>query len=121
MTRAHWLAALALCAACKQQADPPPPPTGARAAVMPATEVKRAQDACKAYVDKVCGCARTMPALEQPCRLARALPDAVQVGIEVGATADTAERDVRQVQSGVRQIARQCIEQLAKLPAAGCT
>jgi hypothetical protein len=115
-----WLAALALCAACKQQADPPPPPaTGAPA--MPATEVKRAEDACKAYVDKVCGCARTMPALEQPCRLARALPDAVQVSVEVGASTDTAERDVRQVQSGVRKLAKQCIEELARLPAAGCS
>lgn len=114
--RASWLAALALCAACKQQADAPSP-----APAMPATEVKRAQDACKAYVDKVCGCARTMPALEQPCRLARALPDAIQVGIEVGASADTAQRDVRQVQATVRNIARQCIEELARLPAAGCS
>jgi hypothetical protein len=116
--RACWLAALALCAACKQQADPPPPsPTP----VMPATEVKRAQDACKAYVDKVCGCARTMPALEQPCRLARALPDAVQVGVEVGASTDTSQRDGRQVQATVRKIAKQCIEELARLPTAGCS
>ena len=117
--RAPWLAALALCAACKQQADPPPPPAPAPA--LPATEVKRAQDACKAYVDKVCGCAGTMPALEQPCRLARALPDAIQVSLEVGASAETAERDVRQVQAGVRKIAKQCIEELARLPATGCT
>ncbi len=118
MTRlASWLTALALCAACKQQADAPPP---APAPAMPATEVKRAQDACKAYVDKVCGCARTMPALEQPCRLARALPDAVQVGIEVGASAETAERDGKQVQATVRAIAKRCIEDLARLPA-GCT
>lgn len=119
MTRlAPWLAALALCAACKRQADAPPP---SPAPAMPATEVKRAQDACKAYVDKVCGCARTMPALEQPCRLARALPDAVQVGLEVGASTDTAQPDVRQVQATVRAIAKQCIEELARLPAAGCS
>lgn len=119
MTRgAYWLAALALCAACKQQADAPPPPP---APAMPATEVKRAEDACKAYVDKVCGCARTMPALEQPCQLSRALPDAIQVGVEVGASTDTAQRDVRQVQDSVRKIAKECIEELAKLPAAGCS
>lgn len=119
MTRwARWLAALALCAACKQQADAPPPRP---APAMPATEVKRAEDACKAYVDKVCGCARTIPALEQPCRLARPLPDAIQVSVEVGASADTAQRDVRQVQDSVRKIAKQCIEELARLPAAGCT
>jgi hypothetical protein len=120
MHRAPWLAALALCAACKQQADPPPPPP-ARAPGMPATEIKRAQDACKAYVDQVCSCARTVPALEQPCRLARALPDAIQVSLEVGASADTVQRDVRQVQDTVRKIAKQCIEELARLPATGCT
>jgi hypothetical protein len=120
MHRAPWLAALALCAACKQQADPPPPPP-ARAPGMPATEIKRAQDACKAYVDQVCSCARTVPTLEQPCRLARALPDAIQVSLEVGASADTVQRDVRQVQDTVRKIAKQCIEELARLPATGCT
>lgn len=118
--RASWLAALALCAACKQQADAPAP-APAPTPTMPATEVKRAQDACKAYVDKVCGCARTIPALEQPCRDARALPDAVQVGIEVGASADTTQPDVRQVQATVRTIAKQCIEELARLPATGCS
>jgi hypothetical protein len=111
-----WLAILALCAACKKQEAPPPAPVPA----LPASEVKRAQDACQAYVDKVCGCARTMPALEQPCKLARALPDAVQVGLEVGASADSTQRDVRQVQDSVRKIAKECIEQLARLPAAGC-
>ena len=118
MRRASWLAALALCAACKQASDAPAP---APAPSMPATEIKRAQEACHAYVDKVCGCARTMPALEQPCRLARALPDAVQVTVEVGASTDTAQRDVRQVQDAVRKIAKQCIEELARLPATGCS
>ena len=62
-----------------------------------------------------------MPALEQPCKLARALPDAVQVGLEVGASADSTQRDVRQVQDSVRKIAKECIEELARLPAAGCS
>ena len=112
----RWLAILALCAACKKQEASPPAPVPA----LPASEVKRAQDACQAYVDKVCGCARTTPALEQPCKLARALPDAVQVGLEVGASADSTQRDVRQVQDSVRKIAKECIEELARLPAAGC-
>jgi len=113
----RWLAALALCVACKQKAEPPPPP----APVLPATEIKRAQDACHAYVDKVCGCAQTQPALQEPCKLARALPDALQVGLEVGASTDSTRRDVVQTQDSVRKIAKECIEQLAKLPAAGCS
>ena len=55
---------------------------------MPASEVKRGQDACKAYVDKVCACAETVPAMKQPCELAHALPDAIQVGLDVAASPD---------------------------------
>jgi hypothetical protein len=87
---------------------------------LPAAEVKRAREACTAYVDKVCACARSMPALDARCRLARALPDAVQVGLEVGAASDSTQRDVRQVQDSVRKIAKECIEELARLPA-GCS
>jgi D-serine deaminase-like pyridoxal phosphate-dependent protein len=112
----RWLAILALCAACKKQADAPPPPNPR----MPASEVKRAQDACQAYLDKVCACAQTVPAMAQPCKLARAYPDAIQVGLEVGAGTDATRRDAVQTQDSVRKIAKECIEQLAKLPAAGC-
>jgi len=87
---------------------------------MPASEVKRARDACQAYVDKVCACAETVPAMKQPCRLSRALPDAIQVNLEVGASDDTTRRDALQTQDSVRKIVKECIEELAKLPAAGC-
>lgn len=112
----RWLVVLALCAACKKQADAPPPPP----APLPASEIKRAQDACNAYVDKVCACARTVPAMQQPCKLARALPDAIQVGLDVGSSSDSTRRDVLQTQDSVRKIAKECIEELARLPAAGC-
>jgi hypothetical protein len=114
----RWLAlAMSLACACKQKAEPPPAPAPA----LPATEVKRAQDACRAYVEKVCGCATHQPALEEPCKLARALPDALQVGLEVGASTDSTRRDVVQTHDSVRKIAKECIEEMAKLPAAGCS
>jgi hypothetical protein len=114
----RWLAlAVCLACACKQKAEPPPAPAPA----LPQAEVKRAQDACRAYVEKVCGCAATQPALQEPCKLARALPDALQVGLEVGASTDSTRRDVVQTQDSVRKIAKECIEQTAKLPAAGCS
>jgi hypothetical protein len=87
---------------------------------MPATEVKRGQDACRAYVEKVCACAETVPAMKQPCALAHALPDAIQVGLDVAATPDSSRRDVLQAHDSVRKVVNECIEEIAKLPAAGC-
>jgi hypothetical protein len=87
---------------------------------MPASEAKRARDACQAYVDKVCACAEKLPAMKQTCSVARAYPDAIQVDLEVAATEDTSRRDVRQTQQSVRAIVKQCIEAAARLPADGC-
>ena len=115
-----WLLALVACAGCKNDAAPAPAPARDDRPVMPISEVKRGQDACKAYVAKVCACAETMPALAQPCTLARALPEAIQVSLDVAATADSTRRDVVQANDGVRKIVKECIEETAKLPSAGC-
>src|SRR6185295_5269584 len=108
---------LGLLGACKKQSDAPPPPSGP---TMPASEIKRAHDACQTYVDKVCACAKTVPAMQEPCSKARALADAIDVALDVAAGSDSTRRDVRQSEGGVRNIVKECIEQLAKLPAAGC-
>jgi hypothetical protein len=114
---AAWLAALGLAgAACKNHE---PPPT-TNVPVMPVTEIKRGQDACKAYVAKVCGCAETDAALHQPCELARALPDAIEVSLSVATNPDSTRQDVVQAHDSVRKIVKECIEQTAKLAAAGC-
>ena len=115
----RWLLVLVACAGCKRSADAPPPPDPG-VPVMPAGEVKRDQDACKAYVDKVCACAETTPAMQTPCAKARAFPDAMQVSLEIAAAPDTKRRDVLQAHESVRNIAKKCIEETAKLPAAGC-
>jgi alkanesulfonate monooxygenase SsuD/methylene tetrahydromethanopterin reductase-like flavin-dependent oxidoreductase (luciferase family) len=108
--------ALLLCAACKQARDAPPPPPPDRP-VMAASEVKRGQDACRAYVDHVCACARTNPAMRQPCSLARPLLDAIEVAADVGASPESTRRDSLQANDTVRKIVKECIEQSAKLPA----
>jgi len=114
-----WLWILILCAGCKQRADAPPGPP-ASTPVVPASEVKRGQDACKAYVDKVCACADATPALKEACSLARALPDAIQAGLEVTANPESTRRDALQANDSVRKVVKECIEETAKLPAAGC-
>jgi len=118
-----WLWILVLCAGCKKQSDAPPGPPARDLPVIPASEVKRGQDACKAYVDKVCACAEAgpaTPALKEACSLARALPDAVQTGLEVTANPESTRRDALQANDSVRKIVKECIEETAKLPAAGC-
>jgi len=114
----RWLLVVLACVGCKKQAAEPAP--GADLPVMPASEAKRGQDACKAYVDKVCACAETVPAMTQPCALARALPEAIEVGLSVATNPESTRRDVVQSNDSVRKVVKECIEETAKLPAAGC-
>lgn len=116
----RWLVALALLASggCKQQAEAPP--AAAARPVMAASEAKRGQDACKAYVAKVCACAETVAAMKQPCGLARALPEAVDVGLSVAGNPESTRRDVLQANDSVRKVVKECIEETAKLSGAGC-
>lgn len=87
---------------------------------IPAEEVKRDQDACKAYVDQVCACAEKVPAAKPQCDLARAMPDALKLQLELASAADTNKNDILAAQAGVRKAAKACIEETAKLPALGC-
>jgi hypothetical protein len=115
----RWLALTLALAACSRKADAPPAPAADRPA-MAASEVKRGQDACKAYIARVCACAETVPAMRERCQLARPLLDALEVAADVGANADSTRRDSLQANASVRSIIKECIEQAAKLPTAGC-
>lgn len=108
---------LCLLVACKkQEAVPKETPVPQ----LSAAEIQRSSDACKAYVDKVCACAATVPAEQQECGLAKALPDAVRIGIEVSQSPDSKKQDVLGAQDSVRKAVKTCIEHMAKLPSLGC-
>jgi hypothetical protein len=113
----RWIALLALALACKSRDAPPPGPQGP---TMPAAEIKRARESCQAYANQVCACARTVPAMQERCKQARALPEAIDVAIDVAAGSESTRRDVRQIEGSVRNIVKECIEQLARFLAAGC-
>ncbi len=115
----RWAAVLVAVLGCKQ-AEPTAAPAGDDRPVISKAEVVRGQDACKAYVDKVCGCAAQQPDRRKDCELARALPEAMQVGLDVAVTADSTRRDVVQANDSVRKIVAECIQQTAKLANAGC-
>jgi len=115
------LGALGLEAGCKKKGGDDGPAQGSAGDKPPQlapAEVKRAEDACKAYVDKVCAC--TAPAAAEACKLARALPDALRVGLEVAASPDSTRVDVLQANDSIRKTVKECIEQTAKLPSLGC-
>ena len=110
-----WLVVAALAAGCSKSESPPAPEQ--RPAISE-TELARGEDACKAYIAKVCAC--TAPAAKDACTLAKALPDAMRVSLEVARSPDSSARDTALALDGVRKTAKECIEQVAKLPAMGC-
>ncbi len=111
------LAAGLLLGACKQEEAPAPaagpPPIGE-------AEIKRGQDACRAYAAQVCACARTVPAAQEPCKLGQALPDSLDTTVQVSAHPETERRDAVQTAAAVRKLIARCIELTAKLPELGC-
>ena len=109
---------LALASGCKKQEKRAAQEAPAK--MMSADEVKRSEDACKAYVDRVCACAKTVPAAETACRDGQAQPEAMRIALEVASSPDSKPVVVQQSLEGVRKIVKECIEQTAKLPALGC-
>jgi hypothetical protein len=112
------LACLALGGGCKKKAAEGPPPDLDTAPPLPAPELKRGQDACKAYVASVCAC--TAPAAAEACALAKALPEALQVATEISMSTDSKKLDVLQANDSARKTIKSCIEHTAKLPSIGC-
>lgn len=85
---------------------------------LPQGEVQRGRDACDAYATKVCAC--TSPAAQQACPLAKALPEALQLALSTSLNPTTDREDALRAQTNVRETAKNCIEQAAKLPSLGC-
>ena len=61
-----------------------------------------------------------MDAAQQPCALARALPESIEVAMQIATHPDTERQDVVQSATAVRKAIARCIEGTAKLPALGC-
>jgi len=114
---AAGLALALLGGGCKQREEAAPE---ARPAAVGEAELRRGRDACGAYVDAVCACARTVPAAQEPCKLAPALPDSLEVAIEVSAHPKTERQDAVQSADAIRKMIARCIEHTAKLPELGC-
>lgn len=113
-----FLASLSVGGGCKKEAAQGPPPDLDTAPPLPALELKRGEDACKAYVATVCAC--TAPGAAEACALAKALPEALQVATEISMSPDSRKLDVLQANDSARKTIKSCIEHTAKLPSIGC-
>ena len=109
-------------AGCKQQkAAPAADPGEERGAPLPTAEITLGQDACTAYVTQVCGCAATVPAVAEECKLARSLPEAVRVTTEIAASPQSTKLDSAHALDMLRKTTATCISKTAALAAQGCT
>ena len=115
MTPTRFLVALLFVSACAKEKEAPPvePP-----ALLPDSEIQRASEACKTYVEKVCAC--DVPAAKEECKLARGLPDAVDLAKRLANNPKADPTDAKQAASSVRKTVKQCIESTAKLASLGC-
>lgn len=110
--------AVLLAGGCKKKEEQAAPAAGPPA--IGEAEVKRGRDACRAYVEQACACAKTVPAAQETCEKSRALPDSLDLTLQVSAHPTTERKDAVQSAAAIRKLIASCIEQTAKLPALGC-
>jgi hypothetical protein len=111
------VALVALTAGCAKK---PKPAKEKPVAGLTDVEVKRGEEACKTYVDKVCACAQTKPDLAQQCELAKSLPHAMELTLGVATQPDQKPDIAKQAYDSTRQQIAVCIQETAKLPSLGC-
>jgi len=113
------VAAVVVTAACKKEA----PAKSTRPAPLSATERKRGNEACTAYLAKVCACAQARPAeadLAERCRLDKALSDALELAIGVDDNPEATYADVWRAQDQARKIVANCLQSVNELAGKGC-
>lgn len=109
----RWLALAILVAACSKDSAP-----DQSAAAIGDAEVKRAIEACTAYATKVCACAA--PQAVETCKLAKGLPETIEVSRKLAQNPKAEPADSRQAATSIRATVKHCIEETAKLAELGC-
>jgi len=107
------LLALGLLGCKKEKASSRPDPISA-------AERKRGDDACQAYLKRLCACAEQKPALKDRCELKQAKPQALKLALGVDDDPSASPADVALAQESARQVIAKCIEENAQLDAEGC-
>lgn len=90
------------------------------ASPLPKAEAERAIQACQAYVEQICACAETHPKFEETCTLAKALPQALQLNLDLSATPGLTVVEQSAVKVEARKIAAGCFQDASKLDESIC-
>jgi hypothetical protein len=85
-------------------------------------ERKRGGDACRAYVARLCACARAKGTkdLDDRCYMKGAKIEALDLALAVDDNPTATAQDVFQAQESARQVIAKCIEENLALDAEGC-
>jgi hypothetical protein len=111
-----WAMIVLVFAACSKSNDAPPP-TSSRPAAITSAERQRGDDACHAYVDRLCKCAETKKELADRCQLKHAKLEALSLAIQVDDDPGSTPQAVFNAQDQARKIIAKCIEENAALDA----
>jgi hypothetical protein len=109
----RWLVVALLLAACSRAEQDAGQPAISDA------EVKRGLDACNAYAAKLCAC--TADAAKEQCKLAKLMPESIEVARSIAQNPKAEPADSLQAAGTIRKTIKQCIEETARLPELGCT
>ncbi len=119
------LLAATLAAGCdtKQKGDGGGKVTGERKDLMTPAEKKRGEEACNAYVARLCACAAARPddaALAERCELKQAKPEALGLLLGVIEDPKSSEDSMLRAHVEARKLIARCIEETVQLPTLGC-
>ena len=114
-------------AGCQQKDEPPagPPPKQKPAPRkplpgIPPHEAARGQQACKAWMDRICACAADHPDLAATCDEAKSLPDALTMAVQAATASGLDGPDRARLELEARTIIARCIQEQGKLDPTRC-
>ncbi len=87
---------------------------------IPPHEAARGQQACKAWMDRVCGCAADQPDLAASCNEAKSMPDTLRMAVQASTASGLNGPDRARLELEARKIIARCIEEQGKLDPARC-
>jgi hypothetical protein len=123
MTAVTAVVACALMFGCSKDKPKEASPEPARPTPISVEERTRNAEACKAYVDQVCACAKAhpdKPVVAERCQYDQSLPAALELAIATAMNPASTRNDVLLSQDQARKIGISCLDQLAALPSLGC-
>jgi hypothetical protein len=82
---------------------------------IPEDEAKRGEQACQAYTERACECAKTKPELAEECELSKAMPGALKLNLDGGRATGLSDVELEALKVSAQKIIAGCFESMSKL------